>query len=53
MGNGVSSGYSFRNVSLYFLMLILASTVSYRYIEFGHVKNWRYLFLLEGKARKS
>jgi peptidoglycan/LPS O-acetylase OafA/YrhL len=44
--------YSLETVSLYFLILFLASTVSYRYIEFGHVKDWRYLFLLGSRAKK-
>ena len=43
---------SFETVSLYFLILILTSIVSYRYVEFGHVKDWRRLFLLTSRAKK-
>lgn len=44
--------YSFENISLYFMILLLASIASYRYIEFGHVKDWRRLFLLDGQAEE-
>ena len=34
-------------IAVYLLMVLLISALTYRYIEFGHVKNTRRLFLME------
>jgi peptidoglycan/LPS O-acetylase OafA/YrhL len=44
-GLATPGGYNAQNIAIYFVWLGLLSALSYRYIEFGHVREARLLFL--------
>jgi peptidoglycan/LPS O-acetylase OafA/YrhL len=43
-GIAAPGGYNVQNLGIYFAWLLLLSALSYRYIEFGHVREARPLF---------
>jgi peptidoglycan/LPS O-acetylase OafA/YrhL len=44
-GLATPGGYNAQNITIYFVWVGLLSALSYRYIEFGHVREARPLFL--------